>query len=82
MKLKTNDLGENLCFSAYSLPIKPPTDTKITVVIFFFNNNQFKYILTCIVIIEFDVPVFMGSDADGKSGVTDDSIYLAGRVGC
>lgn len=49
---------------------------------FFFNNNQFKYILTCIVIIEFDVPVFMGSDADGKSGVTDDSIYLAGRVGC
>ena len=50
--------------------------------IFFFNNNQFEYILTCIVIIEFDVPVFMGSDADGKSGVTDDSIYLAGRVGC
>ena len=82
MKLKTNDLGENLCFCAYSLPIKPPTDTKITVVIFFFNNNQFEYILTCIVIIEFDVPVFMGSDADGKSGVTDDSIYLAGRVGC
>lgn len=38
--------------------------------------------LACIVVIKFDVPVFMSSDADGKSGMTDDSIYLAGRVGC
>lgn len=35
----------------------------------------------CIVIVEFDVPVFMSCDANGKSGMADDSIYLAGRVG-
>lgn len=35
----------------------------------------------CIVIVEFDVPVFVSSDADREGGVTDDSVYLAGRTG-
>lgn len=35
----------------------------------------------CVVIVELDVPVLMSSDADREGGVTDDSVYLAGRTG-
>lgn len=38
--------------------------------------------LACIVIVEFDVPVFVSGDADWEGGMTDDSVDLAGRTGC
>lgn len=42
----------------------------------------FRLILTCIVVIEFNVLVFVSSDGDGERRVADDSVYLAGSVGC
>lgn len=35
---------------------------------------------TCIVVIEFDVPVFMSSDTNWKSRMADDSVYLTGST--
>lgn len=35
---------------------------------------------TCIVVIKFDVSVFMSSDANWKSRMADDSVYLTGST--
>lgn len=43
---------------------------------------QHDTVLTCIVIIKLDVPVFVSSDADRESRMANDSVYLAGRIGC
>lgn len=37
---------------------------------------------TCIVVVEFDVSVFMSSDTNWKSWMADDSVYLTGRTDC
>jgi len=37
---------------------------------------------TCIVVIEFDVSVFMSSDTNWKSWMADDSVYLTGGTDC
>lgn len=37
---------------------------------------------TCIVVVEFDVSVFMGSDTNWKSWMADDSVYLTGGTDC
>jgi hypothetical protein len=47
-----------------------------------FSTIQSQKALTCIVIVELDVPVFMSSDADWEGRMADDSVYLAGRTGC
>lgn len=80
--------------SAYSVTIKLPLDTTISILVgvycFSFlllllvslQHDSAEKALTCVVIIELDVPVFVSSDADRERGMADDSVYLAGRIGC
>lgn len=37
---------------------------------------------TCIVVVEFDVSVFMSSNTNWKSWMADDSVYLTGGTDC